>query len=544
VEHTPHTTPLVGSQTSLSVEGDQVVYGWLEEVSGGRPAGEFEGLVVDVATVYGRTVTVLADHEMPVLAGDRRIESRRASQLVPGDLVLLRRQVARPRYEVTRLNVPAALRAAGRGETLRARGEQVEQAVLEQMRRENPAKFAQRVSLARDGWAELVTMRKELGITGGQMATRCGMKQAASISEYETCRRGPTVDVFSRYLDALGAQWPPGAEVVDGPWGGSSSPADSANARYRRAGTDAWLRDLDGSVLDGLTDALLYPTRYRELTFPTTLAVDEHLGLILGWHAAEGSLNAGRVRFALGTDDQHYIDELADALVHVSGRRPQLYEDPVRPNSWELYVDHLVLAELFRALGCQGPAPVKRVPALVFNAPREVQLAFLRGLFLGDGCKGASSVGQVDFSTTSEELAYGTAALLGQVGVFASVYRSVAKRVVVPQGTVYEDHERWDVHVYWTEGLEELKSLWRSTPLEDEWLAAIGTRPWRARDLALLDAHTAAVPIRSVRARQYCGPVVHAPDDGSLQSVNGIVVHHRVDSRARASSMGTVMVDG
>src|SRR5207244_5114680 len=77
-----------------------------------------------------------------------------------------------------------------------------------------------------------------------------------------------------------------------------------------------------------------------------------------------------------------------------------------------------------------GPAKDKVVPESMFQAPEDVLVAFLRGLFDADGCvvdqvrKGSRYAG---LGSRSEELLIGVQELLSSLGIWSRIYRTGVK---------------------------------------------------------------------------------------------------------------------
>lgn len=165
---------------------------------------------------------------------------------------------------------------------------------------------------------------------------------------------------------------------------------------------------------------------------PATL--DVRLAFLLGHYIAEGCVGYGRQRprkrptrhtkgvpdgarvarsviLALGHDE----DDLRDFLVHeyswYFGEMLAAYKKYPSPS---LTFSSVGLAQWFLDMGCGGYSTEKRVPPAILVSPHDVQAAFLRGLFEGDGC---ASTGYPSLSTDSLGLAEDVGVLLAAQGV-------------------------------------------------------------------------------------------------------------------------------
>src|SRR5215207_1619361 len=112
----------------------------------------------------------------------------------------------------------------------------------------------------------------------------------------------------------------------------------------------------------------------------------EGLGEILGHLIGDGDLTDHRAEWVYGGDDEAdgLVESHRGVLAELLGT---VSEQPMANGTVQLRAGSAALRDLLRGLGVTSArAHAKRVPASVFEAPVEVQAAFLRGLYGADGC--------------------------------------------------------------------------------------------------------------------------------------------------------------
>lgn len=157
-------------------------------------------------------------------------------------------------------------------------------------------------------------------------------------------------------------------------------------------------------------------------------ATDEYLEMA-GWYLAEGSietrttalgnLRSGRIRFDLHANEVTERNLLAELLPKIAppkrtgrgaGARVSV---AVADNRASVRYGSVDLARLLLADFGKGCAD-KTLPPWALWGPVEVGIRLLRGMICGDGHTSATGIA---FSTTSPDLAYGAAILIGRLGI-------------------------------------------------------------------------------------------------------------------------------
>jgi pyruvate formate lyase activating enzyme len=164
---------------------------------------------------------------------------------------------------------------------------------------------------------------------------------------------------------------------------------------------------------------------------PAQLQLTEEFARLLGYYCAEGCVipsqgrvQAGVVVLAFGKREARLIEDAALLFEAVFGIRPSI---TTCATSVAVSLSKASVAALFEALA-GGNSRVKRVPAPLFRARREVTQSFIDGYVAGDGYRSPNR--SVTISTVSEELAWGVAWLVEKLGHVPAVHRypNLAKR--------------------------------------------------------------------------------------------------------------------
>ncbi|MEM2878920.1 MAG: LAGLIDADG family homing endonuclease [Candidatus Hadarchaeales archaeon] len=164
-----------------------------------------------------------------------------------------------------------------------------------------------------------------------------------------------------------------------------------------------------------------------ELRFPRKLPLTPELCRLLGYFAAEGCISRGQITISFGKHEKEYIEDVMSCVKKIFGCTPHAH--PTNPSSVSINFGGNFLAEFFQKVLRTGEdAYSKRVPDIIFNAPDELKMEFLRGYFRGDGSyrpvRSFRSLRSLWAKTVSRELAAGILNLIIQLGGFATVRSS------------------------------------------------------------------------------------------------------------------------
>ncbi len=153
----------------------------------------------------------------------------------------------------------------------------------------------------------------------------------------------------------------------------------------------------------------------------------EELGHYLGWLVGDGCIAGDTVTTVYGGDDEvaEILPRHRALAQELNGGRPSK-PSMQRNGTVQLRQSHLPIRRLFQELGVSAKkAHEKVVPESIYQAPPEVQGAFLRGLFDADGCVyDGATVRYVGLGSASHDLLVGVQRLLTTFGVFSRIYQT------------------------------------------------------------------------------------------------------------------------
>ncbi len=406
-----------------------------------------------ITTRFGRSVTVTASHSVFVVE-DGQVRARKGDQIAVGDFLVAPRRLPRAEQSPGRVDLVETFLQAGLTDGLYLKGDVVRaisaSRVLAAL--ERPELWCEpRVVIEADGWRTLAAHRRAAKLTLAQTAAAIGVKQAATLCEWETGRSRPIESHFRSYLDALGWEGPIAHILLPSKIEEHITRADdSRNAHWRVISDYQPFPQLTEDELIGLgPNVEIVPRAHQNKAFGRYLAVDRNLLWFLGWFMAEGTLSKHQVSLNLGPKDEPFIAELCQLIKEVFGETPRCYHD-TDGLGIKLYFHSVMAARLLRAWGLGGQAHQKRVPDIVFSLPEDLQLAFLESYFLGDGY-----IAKTGWSicTSSPALKEGLLYLLAQLGIMAGY--TIRRDSQPKHQPVY-----FFVHVTQRDQLERTHQIW------------------------------------------------------------------------------------
>ncbi len=497
--------------------------------------------LLEITTAYGRRVRVTASHSVFVYE-EGRVVTKRGDAIQPGDLLVAPRSL--PLHgdgtlqQLDLLQLMLAHRES-LGVEIMVRGEGIENLLKARVRAEyadQPQMVEPRVEISPTLGKLMAQRRVALGLSQKAVCQAVGIKQPVTFYAWEKGNSRPTLTHFRRYMTLLGLDARDVADQyrivesrLERVW--NSQYTGSPRNRVRPYLRLSELRAEELERLDSHT-VVLTPLHYANQAVPRFIPVDEALMLLLGFFTAEGSLSQrGGVRFAIGPNNPSLALEVAEAIRHVFGLEARTYQYDGRVR--EMRVVNHVVAAFFRILFGVGPitASRKRIPDLVYNVSPELQLAFLRGYFLGDG---TVSKGGIAFTTTSRDLADQLIYLLQSHGIVSSL--SVRQPTGQPHGTirgrpVITRHPVHIVSITAKEHLAYLRPVWQDHPgahrLESK-LASPASGGKRA--FVEVGGDLVGLPVRSVREVSPSHDMVYdfavEKDENFICGLGGLCCHN------------------
>jgi len=422
----------------------------------------------EITSTYGRSVKVTGSHS--VFVRERgEIRTKRGMDIRPGDELIVPRRINLPVDATERIDLLRELHAVPEAAAqVWVRGDAVEVWHRSQVRLEhagNEELTSVRVEAPADVRAHLARMRHLSGLRNRDLCERVGIKQPVTFYGWEKGTARPTLPKWRRYVEAVGEDPDrilPRVRIQESAlqrtWRTQyrGSPANRVK-RYVR------LADLSESDLDwfgGRTDLELTPEHYRGKGLKRYLEVTPDLMKLLGFYMAEGSGSprAG-IRFAIGSRNEAFREEMTEAIEAVFGLKPSNYEAGERVGELRLVnrIAALAWGHLFGFAG--ATAPTKRIPDLAFQVNDDLRTEFLRGYFMGDGCLSERGV---SFATTSKGLAGDLQYLLAGFGVVAPISRAVTagKPVKINGRDAVHRHDCWNVAICARDEVARLSRVW------------------------------------------------------------------------------------
>ncbi|MFP4188877.1 MAG: LAGLIDADG family homing endonuclease, partial [Halobacteriales archaeon] len=203
-----------------------------------------------------------------------------------------------------------------------------------------------------------------------------------------------------------------------------------SNYVYRDSVPVSVLIDLIGTrerLVDAVPDDISLGVKRDNTTVHRHVEIDEDVATLLGYYAAEGFSRSSETSKGVvhqttfcGTEEEmrdFYVETLCDGFG----------VEPYRENHAKVTVSGRLFRLVFdEVLEAGSGAKEKRVPQHLFDSPRDVVAAYLRGYFSGDGSVENGRL-VVEATTVSRELKRDLTALLTRVGVKArsNEYESV-----------------------------------------------------------------------------------------------------------------------
>ncbi|MCC6299351.1 MAG: radical SAM protein [Anaerolineales bacterium] len=210
----------------------------------------------------------------------------------------------------------------------------------------------------------------------------------------------------------------------------------------------SYIRHLRGKIKKGMATEVKTSRAYiqngylrfpneRQPGIPLKIKFGVEVAELFGYYCAEGSVvsakdrpNSFTVNFSFSKNESHLAERVIQLLRFCFGVDGKLVH---RATTLAVSVSKASLGILLKALAGERSTK-KRVPEMLFNAPREVVKAFLHAYIEGDGHKFPN--GKVTSTTVSRNLAYGVAWLALKSGYFPSVYDAEMSETATVQGRV------------------------------------------------------------------------------------------------------------
>lgn len=181
-----------------------------------------------------------------------------------------------------------------------------------------------------------------------------------------------------------------------------------------------------GLMLEG--ERVRFPNEHKP-GLPRKIALDKNMARLLGFYCSEGSVVSSKKRpnslvlnFSFSPKESIQAQEVRRLLKKCLDVEAQYV---YRETTLALSVSKASAALLLKSLAGKK-ASEKRVPKMLFNAPRPIVQTFLDAMVEGDGHRYPN--GKISITTVSPELAYGISWLVLKSGHLPSIYRTPRTR--------------------------------------------------------------------------------------------------------------------
>ncbi|MBI1971355.1 MAG: helix-turn-helix domain-containing protein, partial [Candidatus Wildermuthbacteria bacterium] len=401
--------------------------------------------LLKIKTDYGRTITVTASHSLFQKGADETIKTVAGKNLKEGDSLLVPVSIPRGKKNLSgdRIDI---LKAIYENKELRnnvfIKSPSVAKYRRSQLlapRNGDTPQFAPRILLTNGLRKKLQRYRFDKEWSQKALAKQIECSQS-NISDWESGRGNPTLEPGQRYFNALGMKFDTlvaKRELAVGPSSIEQAVARALETQWRdsrKSKSRSW-QPLSWFTWEELEqnfsgDGTIEVSRSNHShCMPRFIPVDEDLMLFLGFFTAEGSfLTHGKyTRFSFGPKTHAAEGMNIKRVRELSQRLFNLTPSDFKEKTGHSVILNSTLVTFFlkEIMGIKRGAEHKEVPHLVFNVPRDLQFAFLKGCFLGDGTLGK---GGIAFNTISTSLADGISYLFIQNRILSTHSLAISKK--------------------------------------------------------------------------------------------------------------------
>ena len=204
----------------------------------------------------------------------------------------------------------------------------------------------------------------------------------------------------------------------------------------------------------------------------TLIKLDEDLAYVLGWYIGDGCYsyqknNPNRFIISLGKDKKIYAPYLKEAIKR--SLNSNAFIDHKKDGSSQLVFHSFEFSILLRSLNLLNKKSYEKfAPSEMFNSPKCIQEAFLKGYLQSDGCiivkdyKKGKTV-RLSFTTASEALREDVVVILRQLGIFPGISSRYSRDHFRKDGVLISSKRLgYIVNINGLNQLKRLEPVWRN----------------------------------------------------------------------------------
>ena len=382
----------------------------------------------EIKTSYGRNVRVTSSHSIFVYETNN-IKLKKGNELKRGDKIVAPKSLPLYNYSYpSKIDLLALLIKYKNfiKEKVYVRGSSVQELIkskISKIYKNNGNLVGKRVIISKELRNEIKNRRKEKKLSQNFICNNLKLKQPCIYYDWEKGKHNPTLNKFEKYLNILEIDK---NKVMSQVQIISSSLDRTWEKNYKNSGRNKVkdyinISEIEFDDLQYLNDVFICPTHYKDKGINRFVNLNESLLKLIGFWIAEGSYSLRNgIRISIGNNDSYLVDELNNSFKELFGISGKLCYSKGRNSCPELKLVNRVASLFWKfilELGISS-SNSKKIPQLVFNVSKELQLEFLRTYFLGDG---TVSKNGISFTTVSKDLANQLIYLLQSFGVIAGI---------------------------------------------------------------------------------------------------------------------------
>ena len=413
----------------------------------------------EIKTFYGRNVKVTSSHSVFVFENGK-IKLKKGNKIKKGDKIVAPKNLPLHNYKpLSKIDVLSLL--LSKKEKIYIRGESIEELIKTKIKLSYGEKHEltdNRVIISKELREKLIRKRKNKKFSQKFLCEKLEVKQPCVYYDWEKGKSKPSFTNFNKYLDVLNINKNQALSQVqivkshlDNIW----------ENQYKNSGRNKvkdyiQLSQVQKRDLSYISENVkICPTHYKTHGINRFININNSLVKLIGFWMAEGSCSLRNgIRVAIGNNNHVLVNELNSSFKDIFGLDAKLstYKDRCSELKLVNRAAALFWHTLFNSL--EFSSATKKIPNIIFNINKEMQLEFLRMYFLGDG---TISKNGISFTTTSKDMANQVMYLLQSHGVLAGV----SEREPNANSKMISRHNYFVISVSNKKDLLSLKKIWK-----------------------------------------------------------------------------------